>query len=75
MRKPMTQCECILRHLEECGSITPIEAITQYGVLRLASRIRDLRLKGHRISSKTASHTNRFGQKVYYSVYELIKEA
>ena len=70
----MTQCECILRHLEECGSITSLEAIHEYGILRLASRIADLKRKGHRISSKTVAHTNRFGQKVHYSVYELIKE-
>lgn len=74
MNRPMTQCECILRHLEECGSITSLEAIMEYGILRLASRITDLKRKGHRISSKTVSHTNRYGQKVRYSVYELIKE-
>lgn len=39
----MTQCERILRHLEDYGSITSAEAITEYSIYRLASRISDLK--------------------------------
>lgn len=35
----MTQCEKILRHLRDFGQITPIEALADYGVMRLGARI------------------------------------
>ena len=70
----MTQCDTILRHLEEYGFITSITAITDYGILRLASRITDLKRKGHRIKSTLVASKNRYGEKVHYSVYTLDKE-
>ena len=42
----MSQCEQILRYLEDVGSITPMEAIEQFGCLRLAARIADLKKLG-----------------------------
>lgn len=69
-----TQCDRIIRHLRDYGSITSIEAITEYGILRLASRINDLKRKGHNIVSETAVGKNRYGEKVHYSIYRLIEE-
>lgn len=37
----MTQTEMILGHLKEHGSITPLEAIRDYGIMRLGARIWD----------------------------------
>ena len=42
----MTQCELIQRHLEDYGSITSLEAMQEYGIMRLASRIADLKQMG-----------------------------
>lgn len=67
----MTQCDRIIRHLEDFGSITSLEAIQEYGILRLASRISDLRRSGYRITSKTVSGKNRYGEKTHYSIYKL----
>lgn len=39
----MTQCEKILRHLRDFGQITPVEALADYGVMRLGARIWDLK--------------------------------
>ena len=39
----MTQSERILRHLTDYGSITQGEALQEYGIMRLASRVNDLR--------------------------------
>lgn len=39
----MTQCERILRHLQDYGSITQAEAVTEYGCYRLGARIWDLK--------------------------------
>lgn len=66
-----TQCEKILRHLKDHGSITSIEAITEYGILRLASRINDLRTQGVAIVSETATGKNRYGETTHFSVYRL----
>lgn len=70
----ITQCDMIIRHLRDYGSITSIEAITEYGILRLASRINDLKRKGHNIVSETAVGKNRYGEKTRYSIYRLIEE-
>ena len=70
----ITQCDMILRHLRDYGSITSIEAITEYGILRLASRISDLKKQGHSIVSETATGKNRYGEKTRYSIYKLIEE-
>lgn len=41
----MTQTERIIKHLKEHGSITPLEAIKEYGITRLGARIWDMTLK------------------------------
>lgn len=42
----MNQNQQILAHLKTGKSITPMEALHEYGCFRLAGRIYDLRLKG-----------------------------
>lgn len=42
----MTQCERILRHLQDYGSITQAEAVSEYGCYRLGARIWDLKAQG-----------------------------
>lgn len=70
----MTQCERIIRHLEDYGTITSLEAIVEYGILRLASRINDLKRMGYAISSETQTGKNRYGEPTHFSVYKLVKE-
>ena len=70
----ISQCDKVLRHLEDHGSITSFEAFNEYGILRLASRINDLRAQGIAIVSETASGKNRYGETTHYSVYRLAKE-
>lgn len=66
-----TQCEKILRHLKDFGSITSQEATQEYGIMRLASRINDLRRQGVMIVSETATGKNRYGETTHYAVYRL----
>jgi len=47
----MTQTEHILHHLMEQGSITPIDALRDYGCFRLAARIGELRKQGFSIET------------------------
>ena len=70
----MTQCERIIRHLEDYGTITSLEAIVEYGILRLASRINDLKRMGYAISPETQTGKNRYGESTHFSVYKLVKE-
>lgn len=73
-RREMTQNEKILRHLKRYGTITPMEALQEYGIMRLASRITDLKKAGYRIVTDTVSGYNRFNEKVRYASYSLEKE-
>ena len=48
----MTQTEKVLTHLDLRGSLTPLQAMDYYGIMRLAARIGDLRRDGHQIASE-----------------------
>ena len=67
----MTQCEQIINHIQEHGSITPLEAMDNYGIMRLASRICDLQKQGYKIKRETVEDHNRFGEVVRYTRYFL----
>lgn len=66
-----TQCDRILRHMKDFGSISSLEAITEYGILRLASRINDLKRMGYPIISETKTGKNRYNGATHYKVYKL----
>lgn len=70
-QKPMTQTERVIKHLKEYGSITPLEAIKEYGITRLGARIWDLRDLGYDIETQTETSKNRFGDKTSYAKYVL----
>ena len=65
----MTQNEMIINHLREYGSITQLGALRDYGCMRLASRISDLRKTGIKIIRLTETSRNRYGQKIRYARY------
>jgi len=45
-----TQCERLLAHFDEGGSITSLEAYIEFGITQLATRISELEEKGHRFA-------------------------
>lgn len=69
----MTQNERILRHLRDRGSITAIEAMQDYGVMRLASRVSDLKRSGHTIHREMIGGKNRYGEPTSYARYTLLE--
>lgn len=71
----MTQCERVLRHLEDHGAITTYEAFREYGITRLPSRIHDLRGQGFSITSSYKTEKNRYGEKIHFMVYRLEGQA
>lgn len=70
----ITQCDRILRHMKDYGSITSLEAVTEYGIMRLASRINDLRAQGIAIVSEVKTGKNRYGEDTHFAVYKLKEE-
>lgn len=65
-----TQCDRVLQYMRDFGSISQKEAMEDLGVMRLASRISDLR-KTTIITSKWESAKNRYGETVSYKRYFL----
>lgn len=70
----LTQCDRILRHLQDFGAITSLEAITEYGILRLASRINDLKRRGYNISAERGKGKNRYGEPTSFAIYRLMED-
>lgn len=54
----MTQTEAIRQHLLKHNAITPLEALQQYGCMRLAARIKDLRREGLSVVSTMVEADN-----------------
>lgn len=57
--------------MQEFGSITSLEAMNHLGVMRLASRITDLRKQGIAIEKETAKGKNRYGESTSFARYKL----
>lgn len=68
----MTQCERILKYMEDFGSISTAQAVNDLGCYRLASRIHDIKRMGIEIVSETKTGKNRYGEKTHYSVYRMV---
>lgn len=67
-----THKNLIRRRLTEGGSITPLEALRDFGCYRLASRISDLRREGMHINKRSEESVSRItGKTVRYSRYFL----
>ena len=67
----MTQSEMILRYMHENGSITPWEAMREFGCMRLGARIWDLKKAGTRIITESQTAKNRYGKYVTFARYRL----
>lgn len=68
----MTQEQRILDHLKNHQTITTMEAMYEYGVMRLASRINDLRRAGMDILTETVPVVNRYGETCHIAQYRLM---
>ena len=70
--KKKTQCDRIVQYMTMFGSITPVDALRDLAVMRLASRISDLRKMGYVIAKDIESGLNRFGEPTHYARYTLL---
>lgn len=69
----MTQCERISNYIDTHGSITQKEAQEALGIMRLASRIHDLRRMGYPIEKVTEHGKNRWNENTTYARYKMIE--
>ncbi len=65
----------VLRWLETGNRLTQSEAMDSLGVLRLASRIDELRQEGYDIETKMIAVLNRYGERCRIASYALWQEA
>ena len=64
----------VIKYLTDFGSITALEAMRDLGVMRLASRVCDLRRKGVKIQKQTERIVNRYGERVIVVRYYMDKQ-
>lgn len=63
------QTDRVLDYIREFGSITQLEALQDLGVMRLASRVSDLKRQGYPIEGRIEAVKNRYGEKCYIKRY------
>jgi hypothetical protein len=66
----MSQKQMILEHLKSGDSITPADALREYGCMRLAAVIHLLR-EDHDINTHEEHAVNRFGRKISFARYRM----
>lgn len=69
-----TQNKRVLDYLSEHGSITQIEALTELGIMRLASRVSDLKTLGYPITGEMVVVKNRFNEECHVKRYRMAAE-
>ena len=68
----MTQCERIIEYIKTHGSITARQAY-HLGIMRLASRISDLKSTGYKIKAEDIKVKNRDGSFSYVAKYSFLE--
>ena len=71
----MTQREEILKYIEEFGSITPMEAYSELGITKLATRVSEMRRDGIAFKIEMVRRKNRNGRSVHFARYSLLEGA
>lgn len=66
-----TQAQRVLDYIEEFGSITQYEALKDLGIMRLASRISELKKQGYSIVGRMITVKNRFGEDCKVKQYSM----
>ena len=67
----MTQADRIYTYMQDFGSISPMEAFSDLGITKLATRISEMRRDGIEINGKLEHSRNRYGERTHYMRYTL----
>jgi len=71
----MTQSEMIIDYLKtHPNGLTPQDAVSLFGCMRLSGRIFDLKSMGYPIATEMETKKNRYGRSVTYARYKLVRE-
>ena len=65
----MNQRQRILSYIDDFGSITPMQAFSDLGITKLATRISELIREGIEIEKVEEHGVNRYGEKTRYMKY------
>ena len=68
-KKTDKQVDKIYKYMKDFGSITQLDAIRDLGVMRLASRISEMRMSGIAIKKEMETGKNRYGEPTHYARY------
>lgn len=66
-----SQCTKILARLKAGKTITPLQALDEFGCNRLGARIWDLKQQGHEIGKRLVKVYNRYGEACHVAEYSL----
>lgn len=69
--KKQNKTQKVLKHLQQYGYITSLEAIEKYGATRLSAIIFTLRKRGYNIETEDIVFIDRFGSKSTFGKYVL----
>ena len=74
MSKIPTQKQLILDYIADFGSITPMEAYSDLGITKLATRISEMRKEGRQFKIEQVKGKNRYGRAMRYARYSFPDE-
>lgn len=73
--KKNTQVQRVIKYINDFGSITPLEALADLGIMRLSARIWDIRHKCNlNIVTDVIKSQNRYGDPVRFAKYSWCKD-
>ena len=67
----MTQQERIIKYMNDFGSITALEAVSDLGITQLSARICELQNKGYEFNKELQTGKNRYGEPTHFIRYSL----
>ena len=69
-----TQRDLVLEYIKTQGKISSWDAYRDLGVTQLATRVSELKAKGHKFRKERIKTTTRFGVKTHYDEYYLVED-
>lgn len=69
-----TQHSRIKKYIEDFGSITPMQAFSDLGITKLATRIGEMERKGYKVKREIIESLNRYGEPTHYMKYIKVEE-
>ena len=73
MRKKTTHQDRVLKYIEEHGSITSFECVTELGIIVLPKKICNLQNMGDIFNKENITKKNRYGEPTTYKKYSLVE--